>query len=765
MSRGHVGRAAPAPATDPVLELARAYDRDGWQLVPQRWKAGGRRPGNVPIRGLTGQIGHRTPEQVADAVRADVGDRARIVDEPGARPRGDLIPGARIPAGVVALDVDHYGDKHGHDTLAAMEAEHGPLPDTWTVTARGPESLARKWLYRLPPGTVLTDRWFGTYGGDVDVLRLTHRYVHAPGARHLRTNTPVLAYPPGGGPGVERMPPVADLPELPAPWCKAAAAYYHEQARVDGSGLRVDGEPEQLTEGHADSIVARATRRLEELPPSGAEFRNAVYALARVCALHARALDGSPDEAEIYTWQQFGEAHPGLVPDRDDEQWTAEAVAKAWHVPGWEITDEPEPRERDDDEPEHEAPGPPDPDAKRARALAVELERQEITQEAREIREARARPAITPLSFADFLASPPPEYLVPRMLYRDGLATVFGPPGAAKSFLVLDLALSMAAGRAWQGHALGQRTVHYVMAEGRAVNNLRTKAWLAHHDVSPDDIGDRFRAFDEGVSLTPAGIRSYLPHVQHEQPDMIVLDTKNLMYEGKESAGDDLGAMLRVLHTLRQAAGGCAVVLIDHTGLNDDTRVRGGNAQRGGMETEIRVVQDGPSGLRHVSITRDKAGGATAPEWWFRLEPVDEVPVGPDQDTPVVPVPVDDPGMTGDGPSIHGDDDWRSVLLPADVAGWRGIGRETLSEVAALVLFYGSHRSGISRAEVISHYRAHHPGIGADSAKKRVGRAWDALHELNRLTAANPNSSSLITHHRWDTRADDPTKIDNGGDT
>lgn len=46
----------------------------------------------------------------------------------------------RLPPTVVVLDVDHYGDKHGGDTLAEAERRWGALPPP-TATAHGPRHL------------------------------------------------------------------------------------------------------------------------------------------------------------------------------------------------------------------------------------------------------------------------------------------------------------------------------------------------------------------------------------------------------------------------------------------------------------------------------------------------------------------------------------------------------------------------------------------------------------------------------------------------
>src|SRR5690606_28844096 len=130
----------------------------------------------------------------------------------------------------------------------------------------------------------------------------------------------------------------------------------------------------------------------------------------------------------------------------------------------------------------------------------------------------------------------------------------------------------------------------------------------------------------------------YLPVVEADKPDMISLDTKNLMFAGKESQGDDYGAMLRVRHKLRTAAGGAAVVLIDHSGLTDDARTRGANAQKGGVETEVRVTEE--NGVRRAQVTRDKSGQDGA-QWLYKLEQVDEVARPQDVEAPAVCVPVE----------------------------------------------------------------------------------------------------------------------------
>ena len=94
--------------------------------------------------------------------------------------------------------------------------------------------------------------------------------------------------------------------------------------------------------------------------------------------------------------------------------------------------------------------------------------------------------------------------------------------------------------------------------------------------------------------------------------------------------------MLRALHAIRRAADGTAVVLIDHSGLADPNRPRGSNAEAGGVDTMVRVIDE--SGLRTASVVRDR-NAATGAEWTYSLSPVDTVPRPVGTAAPVVCVP------------------------------------------------------------------------------------------------------------------------------
>jgi hypothetical protein len=269
--------------------------------------------------------------------------------------------------------------------------------------------------------------------------------------------------------------------------------------------------------------------------------------------------------------------------------------------------------------------------------LDMAVARLRVRREAERVVNAEQRPPLRRVAVSEFLASPQPTYLVPGLLYRDSLAVVFGPPGTAKTFLMLDLSLCLATGRAWRGETLLPRTrVHYVMAEGQAVNVGRTLAWLTHHGIDPAELEGWFDPWPEAITLTPDGVGNYLEAVQADQPGLIVLDTKHAMMDGDESRPADLKVLRDALEVIRGGSN-ASVVLVDHSGLGDVGRARGSNAQKGMVQGEIKMSTI--AGVHTAEITRDKAGQEGA-SWSFRLQPVPTAPHAVGTAVPVVAVPV-----------------------------------------------------------------------------------------------------------------------------
>jgi hypothetical protein len=502
--------------------------------------------------------------------------------------------------------------------------------------------------------------------------------------------------------------------------------------------------------GRATELRAQYERRIAKVhalavpadqEPNGGAFRHALY----LAALDGWRLVDCGLIDEVTMLHQLRDAVRAVwraEPDDDDRAIVYEEARDKATVSRWIVV-------------EDEAPGADPYEC----ALAEETRRERIRRQARALLDAEGREPLRVLSAEQFLDSPAPDYLVPKMFYKDGLAVVFGAPGAAKSFLVLDVALSLATGTPWRGGSLGRGKVHYIMAEGQATNMLRTKAWLAYHEVERSELAEWFTVIPSAILLTDAGVVDYLPRVAEDKPDLIVLDTKNLMFAGKESQGDDYGAMLRVLHRIREAAGGASVVLIDHSGLHDDTRARGSNAQKGGIEIEIRVTDEG--GYRRAQVTRDKSG-TDGTEWLYKLVGVPGVLRPAGVDAPAVCVPLNAEEAAAMTPLSDRFEDWNDDTqpeLPDDVVEYRGRGKTAIKLLARFMRYSASGGTGFNQAKAREAVLARmEPGASAETKKDRsftIDRAWGALVEMGRLTpvrGTNPDGKSL-----WVAKPGDPS--------
>lgn len=379
---------------------------------------------------------------------------------------------------------------------------------------------------------------------------------------------------------------------------------------------------------------------------------------------------------------------------------------------------------------------------------------QEVTRRAvRAELEAAELPPLKRLSYLDFRATTKPSYLIPKMLYRNALAVVFGAPGSGKTYLMIDIALSLATGRQWQGQRItnadgGPGMVHYVMAEGLDINNGRTEAWEHYHGIAPAEIGDRFVVFEEGIALSEQGIAQYLVEVRRDKPDLVVLDTRNPLFVGKESSGEDYGAMINVLHMIRRAAGGCAVVLLDHSGLNDPDRPRGSNALVAGVHTMIQVTKgrDKDAGIYTARETgRNKAAGPQdGAEWTWRLRKVEDVP-HEGLDVPAVCVPLTEDDEAARKPVDVVGSWWDDVDVPDDLLKIRGRGRAMAMHVFRILRWVGGD-AGLTRDELsrtITRFLRMNDAKAA-CTPDQLGRALSLLVEHSVIENAGKSSARFV---------------------
>jgi hypothetical protein len=324
LTRGSMNVAPGAP----LLPIAEHYQALGWQLVPCRWHRSKDRAGDIPMPGVTGGA----PFLPASDACADWLTLAPEGGPDTARGTGAK-PGVRPPLYVIGFDVDHgYGGKTGGDTLVNAEMALGPLPGTYSLTARGPYQPSRRRWYRIPAGLVITDRFFAQFGSCIETIRTGHRFSWAPPAVHTkggRVIGPVLWYDQDHQ--VVQMPHVDHLAELPTAWVRAAQELA-ATPRTEGIPINAEGRTE-ITERHANAIVAKLTRRLYDPELRGGAFRNALFGLASVVARRGAARGLGPSEVDEEIRELFA-GHPWRTcPNDRDELWIKDGIERGFAQP------------------------------------------------------------------------------------------------------------------------------------------------------------------------------------------------------------------------------------------------------------------------------------------------------------------------------------------------------------------------------------------------------------------------------------------------
>lgn len=248
----------------------------------------------------------------------------------------------------------------------------------------------------------------------------------------------------------------------------------------------------------------------------------------------------------------------------------------------------------------------------------------------------KAPPLFRALSAANLVSLPPRDYTVKNLLPATGLAVIYGPPGAGKTFMVLDGLARIARGMEWCGRRTKPRGVVLVALEGLDGIAGRAAAYQIHHQTTLPDCmqvipADDFSlADDEGVRRLAATVH----HLELGAHPVIVIDTLSAATFGMdENSASEMGAVMRRLRLLRKLTAGL-VVLIAHTGKADGGAPRGSSVLPGECDVMIGVRKS-KSDPEHRTVTVEKQRDfSSVGEWWeFRLI---DIPYGADTDGDVL---------------------------------------------------------------------------------------------------------------------------------
>lgn len=183
------------------------------------------------------------------------------------------------------------------------------------------------------------------------------------------------------------------------------------------------------------------------------------------------------------------------------------------------------------------------------------------------------------------------NYMVKAWLDRNCLSMLYGPSNAGKTFVALDIAMHIAAGKPWRGLRVNGGPVLYIAAEGGA--GIRNRLAAIKRD-RPEMANAPFHLLPLGLDLHGQGDALAVCEIMPcDKPALVVIDTlARSMGAGDENTAKDAAQFVRNCDLIREATG-AHVMVIHHTGKDVERGARGSYAFKGAVDDEIEITSEG----------------------------------------------------------------------------------------------------------------------------------------------------------------------------
>lgn len=299
---GEPSKRGPKPPANLYAQHADQYIEAGWTPIAVHGK-------QSPFKGTTGYNGQVTPEADAEMRRSAWHDNIAI------RHNDDTI----------AIDVDQGDGKRGSETLAALEAVLGPLPRTYSSTARGQGDPRRQLFFRkrpdsqlittITPGLQIGGVTLET--GDIELPQRRQRYSAVWPSIHPDTGKTYTWYDRDGQP-MDSPPRVTNLPPLSESWEVALAEEAVRAAGARSANGKLSREqllanPPKRGTGDTNEWLTQVCGHL------AVEHRNDWPAYHRACREAIALVDENYEDAEKTirsVWERDQRNHAGEPPAR-----------------------------------------------------------------------------------------------------------------------------------------------------------------------------------------------------------------------------------------------------------------------------------------------------------------------------------------------------------------------------------------------------------------------------------------------------------------
>ncbi|MFO1160928.1 MAG: AAA family ATPase [Reyranellaceae bacterium] len=182
------------------------------------------------------------------------------------------------------------------------------------------------------------------------------------------------------------------------------------------------------------------------------------------------------------------------------------------------------------------------------------------------------------------------RWVVAGLLPAEGLAVIYGKPKSKKSFIALDIAIAVAAGKSWAGMATSKAPVVIVAGEGAKAMRKRIAAYRKHGAI-PDQtpivlVPARPNLGVEKGDL-PKLVQTIAEALGDVVPGLVILDTLARMLGGENENAEGMQNFINNAEALSEHHQ-CLTLAVHHEPHTGD-RMRGHSSLPGAMVASLRV--------------------------------------------------------------------------------------------------------------------------------------------------------------------------------
>ena len=202
------------------------------------------------------------------------------------------------------------------------------------------------------------------------------------------------------------------------------------------------------------------------------------------------------------------------------------------------------------------------------------------------------------------------EWLVDGVFQTNSLGMFFGESGIGKSFAAIDMALCVASGRDWHGHAVRQGGVVYMATEGAEGLKSRILAWAQHHGMTQEEIEALpVHIAPQAYVLTDEDDRTeFIEALEEIRPraDLVIIDTLTGATPGlDQNSAKDMSEFASECELIGMVTFG-TVLLVHHSGHKEKGRSKGAVDLHAACDTVAGMMRVQRSGVLAIKSAKSR---------------------------------------------------------------------------------------------------------------------------------------------------------------